>query len=158
MVHGQERRLGVEAEPLITTLCPAVGGMALLAVVVIFAKRLVVAGTLTPLETLGLALVGFAFSRSWYFSLAVAFIIGVAQTGRMTVPMALLQHYTAAEYRGRVTSFYGMEMGFSSFGAFFAGILVPVIGVHWAVGGLAMVLIVLSLLVWFFIPRLRNLD
>ena len=107
---------------------------------------------------LGLALAGFSFSKSWYLSLALVVVIGIGQTGPMTLPMALIQNYTKDEYRGRVLSVYGMEMGMSSFGAFFAGLLAASIGVQWAVGGLALILVLLSLLALAFMPRLRKLD
>jgi MFS family permease len=107
---------------------------------------------------LGLALVIFSFSSSWYLSLVIMFVIGIAQTGRQALPMALLQDYTSDEYRGRVLSIYGMEVGVGMFGAFFSGLLVAGIGVHWAVGGLALVLVILSPLTWILVPRLRRMD
>jgi MFS family permease len=107
---------------------------------------------------LGLALVGFSFSESWYLSLVLVTVIGIGQAGRMTLPMALIQNYTKDEYRGRVLSFYGIQVGMSNFGAFFAGILAVSIGVQWAVGGLAWILVILSLLALAFMPRLRKLD
>jgi MFS family permease len=108
--------------------------------------------------TMGLALLIFSFSKSWVLSLAVVVVIGVGQTGRMTLPMTLLQDYTKPEFRGRVISFYGMEAGLSTFGAFFAALLVGTIGVEWAVGGLALILITLSILAILFMPRLRRMD
>ena len=107
---------------------------------------------------LGLALVFFSFSTSWYFSLAIMVVVGIGQTGRMTLPVALLQYYAKSEYRARVMSFYGVEFGLSSFGSFLAAILAESIGVQWSVGGLALVLAILSLLALVFIPRLRNLN
>ena len=107
---------------------------------------------------LGISLVFFSFSKSWYFSLGLMVLVGIGQAGRMTLPVAMLQYYTKSEYRARVMSFYGIEFGLSSFGTFFAAILAANIGVEWSVGGLALGLAVLSILALVFVQRLRRLD
>ena len=107
---------------------------------------------------LGVSLVFFSFSEIWIISLVLMVGVGLGQAGRMTLPVALLQTYTKPEYRARVMSFYGVEFGLSSFGAFFAAILVASIGVQWSVGGMAILLVALSVGALLFIPRLKNLD
>jgi len=107
---------------------------------------------------MGLALVSFSFSTSYSLSLALMVFVGLGQTGRMTLANTLLQYYVADEYRGRVMSIYLMQFGLSSFGAFAAGLIAESVGVPWAVGGFAMVLVFLSILTLTFVPRLRNLD
>ena len=76
----------------------------------------------------------------------------------MTLGTTLLQYYAADEYRGRVMSIYMMEFGLMSFAVFFAGLVADTIGIQWAIGGMAMVLVVLTILVFAFSPRLRRLD
>ena len=107
---------------------------------------------------LGISLVFFSFSTSWALSIAMMVVVGIGQSGRMTLPVALLQYYTKSEYRARVMSFYGIEFGLSSLGTFFAAGLAEGIGVEWAVGGLAMILIVGVIIAFFAVPRLRKLD
>lgn len=107
---------------------------------------------------LGIALTGFSFSSSWYLSLSLVVFIGLGQTARMALSNTLLQYYSTDEYRGRVMSIYMMEFGLSSFGTFGAGLLAESIGVQWAVGGFAMVLVLLMILALVFVPRLRRLD
>ena len=107
---------------------------------------------------LGLSLVFFSFSKVYAVSIAVMVGVGLGQAGRMTLAVALLQSYTKPEYRARVMSFYGVEFGLSSFGTFFAAILVDTLGVQWSVGGMALLLVVLSIFALVFIPRLRRLD
>ena len=107
---------------------------------------------------LGLSLVFFSFSKVYAISIAIMVGVGLGQAGRMTLPVALLQSYTRPEYRARVMSFYGVEFGLSSFGTFFAAILVGTLGVQWSVGGMAIMLVVLSVSALLFIPRLRRLD
>ncbi len=107
---------------------------------------------------LGLALVAFSFSRTWYLSLALMLFVGLGQSGRMTLGNTLLQYYVANEYRGRVMSLYIMEFGLTSFGVFTAGMMAERIGVQWSVGSLAMILILVFVLALAFLPRIRNLD
>ena len=76
----------------------------------------------------------------------------------MTLGNTLLQYYVEDEYRGRVMSLMMMEFGLTSFGVFFAGVMTDVVGVQWAVGGLAIILIFFSIYVLAFVPRLRKLD
>ncbi len=107
---------------------------------------------------LGVALVGFAFSSSWYLSLALIVFVGLGQTARMTLSNTLLMYYVPDQYRGRVMSIYMMEFGLTSFSVFFAALVADAVGVQWSVGGLAMVLVILSIVVLLFVPRLRRLD
>jgi MFS family permease len=107
---------------------------------------------------MGLALTGFAFSHWWYPSLVIAVFIGLGQTGVMTLGNTLVQYYADADYRGRVMSFHMMGIGFASLGTFFAGILSESVGVQWSIGGLAMILALVSIVGLLFIPRLRKLD
>jgi MFS family permease len=107
---------------------------------------------------LGISLVGFSFNAVWGVAIGLMIGIGLGQSGRMTLPVALLQTYTKPEYRARIMSFYGLNIGLSSFGSFFAAMLVAAIGVQWSVGGMALVLVGLSVVALLFIPRLRKLD
>jgi MFS family permease len=103
-------------------------------------------------------LVGFAFSRMWYLSLGLIAFIGMGSTVQMALGNSLIQYYTDAAYRGRVMSFFMLGFGLSSLGAFFAGIMAEYIGAPWAVGSLAMVLIVITLWLMATSTRLRKLD
>jgi len=107
---------------------------------------------------MGLALVSFSFSTSWYLSLALMVFVGLGQTVRMTLGNTLLQYYVEDEYRGRVMSILMMQFGMTSFGTFSAGLMAEAMGIQWAIGGLAMVLVLVSLLALAFIPRIRKLD
>jgi len=106
---------------------------------------------------LGVALVVFAFSTLWELSLIAIVFVGLGQTGRMTLAGTLLQHYVDEEFRGRVMAMYMMEFGLTSLAVFVAGVLSDRIGVQWAVGGLAMILVVATIFVAAFSPRLRKL-
>ena len=107
---------------------------------------------------MGVALVGFAFSSWLPLSLFLIVFIGMGSTGQMALGNSLIQYYTDATYRGRVMSFYMLGFGFSSLGVFFAGILAEGIGAPLSVGGLAAVLIIVTIAMMAMSPRLRKLD
>jgi MFS family permease len=107
---------------------------------------------------MGVALVAFAFSPTFTIALGVIVLVGIGQTGRMTLSNTLLQYYVDDAYRGRVMSLYMMEFGLSSFGVFFAAIMADLVGPQMAVGGLAVLMVILSTLALFLVPRLRRLD
>jgi len=107
---------------------------------------------------LGLALTGFAFSRSWPLSLTLIVFIGLGQTVRMTVSNTLLQYYVKNEYLGRVMSIYLMQFGITSLGTFMAGMLAEGIGTPWALGCFSLVLLAASIAALFFLRNLRKLD
>jgi MFS family permease len=107
---------------------------------------------------MGLALVVFAFSRSWPLSILVVIFIGLGQTSHRTTGNALVQYYTEPEYRGRVMSFMMMGLGFSSLGTFVAGILSETFGVQWSIGGLALALVIMSVILATATTRLRKLE
>ena len=107
---------------------------------------------------LSLTLIGFSFSNSWNVSVSFIVFVGLGQTGVMTLAGTLIQYYVDPEYLGRVMSILMMQFGLMSFGTFGAGLLAEIVGVQWAVGGFAMVLVLLSVLALAFGPRVRNLE
>jgi MFS family permease len=107
---------------------------------------------------LGTALAVFAFSSNWYLSLFVLLFVGFGQTTRLTVSNALVQNYSAEEYRGRVMSVYLMESGVTSLGTFAAALLADWVGVQWAIGSLGAVLVLYALLSYGLLPRIRQLQ
>jgi MFS family permease len=112
---------------------------------------------LTSNILLGFALLVFAFSVSWPLSLGMMVLVGLGRTSNNTAGAALLQAHVEPEFLGRVMSIMMMNMGLSSLGTFFAGVLAESISVQWAIGGLAIILGVISLV--GFVPRLvRKLD
>lgn len=106
----------------------------------------------------GIALTFFAFSETWGLTLGIIVFVGLGQAFRLAIGSALLQGYTEAEYMGRVLSIFNMQWGFMSVCTFFAGIIAEVIPVQWVVGGLAMTLVVISILALAFFPGIRRLD
>jgi MFS family permease len=107
---------------------------------------------------MGLTLIGFSFSKWLPVSMVLIAFIGMGSTLQMALSNSLIQYYTDAAYRGRVMSFFMLGFGISSLGAFFAGILAEGIGVQWAVGSLAIALVIITFIIISTMPKLRRLD
>jgi MFS family permease len=105
----------------------------------------------------GLGLVVLAFSHSWYLSLAAMFVIGAGSAVHSTALVTALQALADADYLGRVMSILMMNQGLSGLGTFFVGILSEGVGVQWAIGGFAAVLILLSASFLAFVPKIRKI-
>ena len=67
---------------------------------------------------LGLAVIGFAVSRSVWVTGVIVILIGIGHAGRMALGAVLLQTYADEEYRGRVMALYMMQFSIVSFGVF----------------------------------------
>lgn len=107
---------------------------------------------------LGLVLIVFSFSRSWALSLVIMAFIGLGHTGRLTLSNTLVQHYSADRFRGRVMGIYDMQMSFPGLSVYVAGLLTGIIGVDWAVGGFAILLVAISVVILLTVPSIRRLD
>jgi MFS family permease len=136
------------------------GGGALLGSLVIASLPNKKRGVLLIISSLvlSLSLIGFSFSSWWYSSLVIVAFVGLGHSGHGTLGATLVQYYVDANYRGRMMSFFMMGMGFSSLGTFFAGVLAEAVGIQWSIGGLAVILALMSITVLAFTPRIRNLD
>jgi MFS family permease len=116
-------------------------------------KMLLAGGLLT-----GIALTAFSFSNIFWVTAPVMIFLGVGQQLRMVLSNALVQTYVEDEYRGRVMSIYMMEMNLVMLGAFFVSLMAQAVGVQYALGATSITLIVLCVVTYLFIPRLRNID
>lgn len=92
---------------------------------------------------LGVGLIFFAISTNYWLTAGILIVVGLGQSGRMSLGNVLIQSYSADEYRGRVMSIYMMEFGVTMIGTFFVGMLAAWIGVQWAIGGTAVWLVIL---------------
>lgn len=108
--------------------------------------------------TVGLALAVFAFSTNWFLSLALMAFIGMGQTWHVTTGTTMLQTFTEPQYLGRVMSILMMNWGLSGLGTFFGGVLADSIGAQWAIGGLALLLSMISVFALIFVPTIRKID
>ncbi len=95
----------------------------------------------------GVGLIGFSLSRSFALSCAIIVIVGMGQSLRNILSMALIQNYTEDAYIGRVLSVLLMQFGLSSIGAFCIALIAQQVGAPWALGGSAAILVVLA--IWY---------
>ena len=107
---------------------------------------------------LGIFLALFSFTSSFVLALAFMIGVGLTQSARMALSNTLVQDFVDDEHRGRVMSVYTMEFGLTSFTTFGVSVLANVIGIQWAVGGSALLLIPLALFYVLFVPRMRRIQ
>ncbi len=106
---------------------------------------------------MGVALIVFSMSTVVWLTALTMIFIGAGQVIRQSLGNVLLQTYVDDEYRGRVMSINMMEMNLVMVGAFLAGVLASEVGPQLAIGGLAVVMLLTALLIFAFVPRVRNI-
>ncbi len=107
---------------------------------------------------LGVSLVVYTFTTSFGIALIVIVGVGIVQSARMALSNTLVQDNIDNEHRGRVMSFFMMEFGLSNFAVFGVAILAGSLGLQWAVGGVALLLIPLAAYFFVFTPSVRRLQ
>ncbi len=107
---------------------------------------------------LGLLLAMYAFTSSFELALLICIGIGLGQSARMALSNGLVQQSVDNEHRGRVMSFYMMEIGVSNVVVFGVAALAETIGIQWAVAGSALLLLPVTLVYYVFIPSVRRLQ
>jgi MFS family permease len=107
---------------------------------------------------LGISLAAFSFSTSYRLSLVLIGFVGLGQMVQMALGTTLIQYYINPAYLGRVMSIMMMQFGLMSFSTFIAALLTEALGIQWAIGGLAMILVLLSFFALAFFRRIRNLE
>jgi Na+/melibiose symporter-like transporter len=106
---------------------------------------------------MGVALLAFSASTSFWLSAFFFTIVGFGQTARFAVSSVLIQAYTVDGYRGRVSSVYTLSWGLTSFGTFGVGLLADEVGAQIAFGStaVAVLLVATALMRW---TRINQLD
>ena len=152
MLHGGARTLG--------WLSAASGTGALISAISLAARRSVV-GLERMLQiavaTLGVALVGFGFSRTLWISLALLVFAGFGLIQCAAVTNTLVQSLVSDDKRARVMSYYTMTFfAASPIGSLLAGMLAHHIGAPRTVMLTGAFCIVGAILFTFQIPKLRG--
>jgi MFS family permease len=106
----------------------------------------------------GASLAAFAFSSMLGFSLAMMAILGITMAFRGTISAALTQAYAEAPFMGRVMSLLNIQWGIAAVCTFIVGIAATGWGVQWVVGGMAMLLFVISILFFMFSSKMRKVE
>ena len=110
----------------------------------------------------GLVLLSFAatshFAPVFTTGLAILVVVGVIQAARMTLTSSLMMEYTTQEYRGRVMSIFGLNMGLMPAGVLPVTLVAERHGAPMALGIMAGILIFVAIVILIASPRLRQLQ
>ena len=103
-------------------------------------------------------LIAFSFVRSAYVAYGFLLAIGFTMIVNNAVSNALLQHIIPDDMRGRIMAAYSfIVVGLSqTIGAFGAGAVAKVVGVQWAIGGAAAVMLAYAILAFRRVPELTG--
>ena len=85
-------------------------------------------------------------------------MIGLGTAGRQTLTSVLLQTPLEDAYRGLVMSIYMAQFQLMAFGTFFVGKFSDAFGAVIAFAGLGVGLVLLSILLWVAMPRIRRME
>ena len=107
---------------------------------------------------LGLALLLFSGSQTFWFAAIAIVFVGVGTAGRQAFSQILLHHYVEDEFRGRVMALMMLQPGMMALGAFVIGLTAEGVGIETAMAALAIALVVIAGLLVLLSPRLRRLQ
>ncbi len=113
---------------------------------------------LLSVALLGVTLLAFAASTSYWLSVAIIVSVGLGQAGYLSISNVLIQAYVDDAYRGRVLSIYMMEFSLMALGGLFIGLLASAAGPRVAIAAAAAALLVVSLPTLALAPSFRRLD
>ena len=138
----------------------ALGGTLVIAFIGKVSRRglaLVASGILS-----GLVLLSFAatshFMPMFTTGMAILVVVGVIQAARLTLTSSLMMEYTTQEYRGRVMSIFGLNMGIMPAGVLPVTLVAERVGAPVALGIMAGILIFVAIVILIASPRLRQLQ
>jgi MFS family permease len=106
----------------------------------------------------GVLLVAFAISKSYLFSIAMAFALGAASQFYMTTISTVLQMNLPNELRGRVMGIYGLAWELMPVGGMIAGAIAEFAGAPIAVGFGGFMVAAMALWIAAFYPSIRRLE
>ena len=138
----------------------ALGGTLVIAFIGKVSRRglaLVASGILSGLVLLSFAATSY-FAPLFITGAAILVVVGVIQAARLTLTSSLMMEYTTQEYRGRVMSIFGLNMGIMPAGVLPVTIVAERMGAPIALGIMAGLLIVVAIIILAASPRLRQLQ
>jgi MFS family permease len=135
------------------------GGGALLGALVIASLPPVRRGLLLMASAIliGFALAAFASTDIYIFGLVLMVFVGIGTAGRQALGQVLIHNYVENEYRGRVMSVYMTQFAVMSLGVFVIGTLSELIGIRVVFASLGLLLVAVTTVLLFTMPRLRKL-
>ncbi len=107
---------------------------------------------------LGVSLVAFAASTSYWLSLGLILFVGVGQAGYLGLMNVLVQTLAGNPHRGRVMSIYMMEFNITQLLLFGMGIATSIYGPQVTFAAAGVVLVLLSLVLLLRSKTLRRIE
>jgi predicted MFS family arabinose efflux permease len=152
-------RVGPEGLGLLMA-APGVGAVIAVLMLASVGHRIRRQGLLLVASIIILGLFLILFSQITWFPLALITLVlaGVFQMFFLASTATMLQLIVPDELRGRVMSLYMLDRGFMPAGALFAGTAAHFIGAPMTVATMGAIVILLTLLVAWRIPAIRNLE
>ncbi len=106
---------------------------------------------------LAIGLVLFSTTESYLLAAFFMVVVGFGSALRQTLSQGLLQAYVENAYRGRVMSLFMTQFSIMQVGTFFVGVGAELVGIRVAFAGLGLGLIAVTAVVFFMVPRIRQL-
>ena len=99
-----------------------------------------------------LAIIVFAISKNIYISITILFIMGFFELTYNSMAQTIVQLNAPPEIRGRVVGLFNMSfLGLKTFSGVTTGFIGSVIGIHWALGLSAILLLLFAATISFFL-------
>ena len=99
-----------------------------------------------------LAIIAFAISKNIYVSITILFIMGFFELTYNSMAQTIVQLNAPPEIRGRVVGLFNMSfLGLKTFSGVTTGFIGSVIGIHWALGLSAILLLLFAATISFFL-------
>ena len=105
----------------------------------------------------GIALLFVALVPVYFAAVAIMLVLGLGDAGRRTLNQALIMEEVEDRYRGRVMSVFMMNFGLMPLGVLPAGLAAEILGGQWAIGILAVLLLVFTTVILVTQRRLRQM-
>jgi MFS family permease len=106
----------------------------------------------------GVALACFGLSHNFYLSCAILVVQGLLADLYGSMNDTLVQTVTEDNYRGRVMAVYSMIWGLTPIGNLEGGTLARFFGVQTALVTNGLLVVCFGLLLWRFLPQVRQLE
>ena len=99
-----------------------------------------------------LAIIVFAISKNIYVSITILFIMGFFELTYNSMAQTIVQLNAPPEIRGRVVGLFNMSfLGLKTFSGVTTGFIGSAIGIHWALGLSAILLLLFAAIISFFL-------
>ncbi len=94
----------------------------------------------------------------YFVAVGIMLLLGLGDAGRRTLNQSLIMEQVEDRYRGRMMSVFMMNFGLMPLGVLTAGLVAEILGGQWAIGILAVALLVFTTIILVTQRRLRQMP